>query len=85
MLIASIELAVMERAPEGALVVPDVQLHFWAEFFRANPMLARRGITFEAFLDHQVRNGALFEKIACPKPNRRRASRFFTPRARSEA
>lgn len=79
MLIAAIELAVAAevstdvdaRSKRSPVVMPDVQINFWADFYQANPMLRARGITFERFLDHQVRNGALFEKLRHHRSHRR--------------
>lgn len=82
MLIAAVEIAVAAevtadidaRSKRAPVVMPDVQLNFWADFYHANPVLHARGITFEAFLNHQVRNGALFEKLRHHRKHRRGAS-----------
>lgn len=38
------------RDAQSCLCLPDEQLEYWAEAYRAMPHLARRGVTFDVFL-----------------------------------
>lgn len=75
--------AAIERSIAAPVFVPDAALNFWGEFYRANPMLRSRGITFEAFLSYTVRNGALFEKLRHRRSKRTGRSTFRPNREES--
>jgi hypothetical protein len=78
MLIAlSIEL---EGAATTRLVVADELLDFWGDQYQALPAGARKRISFERFLILRIRNGALFEKIRCPRVQRRSSAAQFRSR-----
>lgn len=72
------------RSVKAPVIVPDAQLDFWADFYLANPWLRSRGLSFESFLNHAVRNGALFEKLRHHR-NRRHGRSGLRPLGRGQS
>jgi hypothetical protein len=59
-----------ERATKAPVILPTIQLDFYADLYLGNPELRLEHSSFERFLVFVVRNGTIFERMRHRKPRR---------------